>query len=375
MTLLRATVYICHNGSTVPTLDDLLEAKRTAVEVHEEKQRSKQCALDALASARLKLETTWFAAVGGIALTHAAQDCSFHETIDAILDKRLSTTRDRKRLAAWRKGLPGTPEQANAMAAKTPTRQKTNRSQALDVDFDTVDADELLQNLTQLEADAERAQKQEADADAQVRKTTKDLRKMDNHWRIKVGEILLAHADADGNSDFRQSLDRILEQRIAEHHRPLLGQFWRSATAPPTAPPAATDAALPAATIAPPPADQDATTIVPRPAETVLPGWVPRKLPDKKTWGAALLKPAGKDLPPNLVGACIRVVPRTGDRRPWVTRITEVVETSEDSILVHTDGDRDFSSAENTPTTPHPAAGGDDAEVTGRASPPPETGT
>ena len=88
-----------------------------------------------------------------------------------------------------------------------------------------------------------------------------------------------------------------------------------------------------------------------------------------------MLKPAGKDLPPNLVGACIRVVPRTGDRRPWVTRITEVVETSEDSILVHTDGHRDFSSAENTPTTPHPAAGGDDAEVTGRASPTPETGT
>ena len=196
---------------------------------------------------------------------------------------------------------------------------------------------------------------------------------MDNHWRIKVGETVLAHADADGNSDFRQSLDRILEQRIAEHHRPLLGLCWRSATAPPTALQAATDAALPAA-------DQDATTIAPQPAETVLLGWVPRKvpdkrLPDKKTWGAALLNPAGKDLPHNLVGARIRVAPRTGDRRPWVTRITEVVETSEDGILVRTDGHRDFSSAEDTPTTPHPDAGEDDAGMTGKASPTPETGT
>ena len=98
------------------------------------------------------------------------------------------------------------------------------------------------------------------------RRSTAKLRSRDRHWRVVVGLSVLTHADTIQN--FHRELDQIFTQRIADKDRPLLDR-WRN---------------------------QDATTSAPPPAETVLLGWVPRKLPDKK-WGAALLDPAGKNLP------------------------------------------------------------------------------
>jgi hypothetical protein len=298
----------------------LLDAKKTAVKVSEEKRHDTLRALEALAEGNRNVEITWAAAVGGVVFKHAAQDKTFHQTLDAILDKNLASKRDRKLLAEWRTGWPVTPGQATATADETTTRQKTKRSQVLDVDFDTVDANELLQNLAQLEAAAEHAQKEEADAHADVSKTAKDLRKMDNHWRIKMGETVLAHAEADGNGDFRQNLDRILEQHIAEHHRPLLRR-WRSTTAPPTAPPPATSTASPPATSAAPPAETAAHR-----------GWKPKKLPDD-SWGAVFRNPADcATLPEPLVGALIAV--KTIKRGEMIKKITEVIANDDTEVLV-----------------------------------------
>ncbi len=296
----------------MPTLKDLLDAKKTAVEVLEGKRQDTLRALEALAEGNRQVEITWSAAVGGVVFKHAAQDQTFRETLDAILDKNLSAKRDRKLLAEWRTGWPVTPEQATATAAETTARSKAKRSTALEVDFDTVDADELLQNLAQLKTDAEHAQKEEADADADVSKTTKDLRKTDNHWRIKVGETVLAHAEADGNGDFRQNLDGILEQRIAEHHRPLLRR-WRKSE-PPTAPP-------PATSTAPPPADTTAHR-----------GWKPTRLPDN-SWGAVFRNPADSATLPNpLVGALIAV--KTIKRGEMIKKITEVIASNDTEVIV-----------------------------------------
>ena len=312
----------------MPTLKDLLDAKKAAVKVRVEKRHDTLLALEALAEGKRVVEITWAAAVGGVVLKHAAQDQTFHETLDAILNKGLAAKRDRKLLAEWRTGWPVTPEQTTATEAETTTRPKAKRSQALDVDFDTVDADELLQSLAQLEADAEHAQKEQADADADVSKTTKDLRKTDNHWRIKVGETVLAHAEADGSGDFQQNLDRILELRIAEHHRPLLRR-WQSTTAPPTAPPpAASTAPPPAASTAPPPA----TSAAP-PVETAAHrGWNPRKLPDN-SWGAVFRNPADSaTLPEPLVGALIVV--KTSNRGELIKKITEVIASDDTEVFV-----------------------------------------
>ena len=304
----------------MPTLKDLLDAKKTAVKVREEKRNDTLRALEALAYGKRELEITWSAAVGGVVFKHAAQDQTFRETLDAILDKNLSAKRDRKLLAEWRTGWPVKPEQATATAAETTARPKAKQNPALDVDFDTVDADKLLQHLAQLEADAEHAQKEEADADADLSKTTKDLRKTDNHWRIKVGETVLAHAEADGNGDFRQNLDRILEQRIAEHHRPLLRR-WRSTTPPPTAPPPATSDAPPPAASATTPADTAAHR-----------GWKPKKLPDN-SWGAVFRNPADSATLPNpLVGALIAV--KTIKRGEMIKKITEVIASDDTEVLV-----------------------------------------
>ena len=200
-------------------------------------------------------------------------------------------------------------------------------------ELDVLSPDELLEKLDQVEADQRRQKEDVASASATAAKVATDLRSRDRHWRVGVGLSVLTYAGK--HLDFRRKLDDIFTQRITEKDRVLLDR-WRKKNA--------------------------ATTASPPPADDALTGWVPRKLPDKN-WGAALLNPAGKDLPPELVGLSIRVTPRKGD--PWVTRIIEVIESTDDRILVRHQGRPGFPApAANAPATPPPddhAAAGTDA--------------
>ena len=299
----------------MPSLNDLLKTKRTAVAALEDKQRSRQLKLDDLAAARRLVETTWFAVTSGVALGHAAGDSSFHATLAAILDERLTAKRDRKLFDEWKAGSPETLGQAAEAAPGLPKARKVRpRIQAPDIDLENVSAAELLQNVDELEADALLAQKEEAAAQDDVKEATKALRKRDSHWRIKVGEVVLEHAKR--NDDFHQMLDRIFEQRVAKQHRPLLDR-WRNATVPDAAPP-----------------PDDAHR-----------GWSPKKLPGE-SWGAVFQKAAGKALPDKLVGAAIIVRTRSGDE--WIARIVEVVSNDDKMVLVRTEGRWDSVPASET---------------------------
>ena len=264
----------------MPSLQDLLDAKRAAVAALEKKQLDRQVKFDNLAAARRAVETSWYAITGGVAIGYAAGNSDFHATLAAILDKHLTTKRDRRLLDEWKVEPPATPDVDIAPEPLT-VRKARPRNQVLDIDLENVSGAELLQNIEQLEADAQRARKEEADAKRDVREANKALRDRDNHWRIKVGESVLAHAgDDDG---FRKKLDTIFQKRVDEQHRPLLDR-WRNANA--------RDAA-------PPPADAHR-------------GWKPKQLADR-SWGASFPKSAGKPLPDELVGADIVVRTKGGD--------------------------------------------------------------
>ena len=197
-----------------------------------------------------------------------------------------------------------------------------------------------------------------ASARARFAATAGDIRSRDRHWRIVVGGSVLTQAAKV--PDFRRELDRLFTLRIADKDRLLLDR-WRNQDASPVATPPA-DATPPA---------EAAPVIAAPPAETAILGWVPRKLPDKE-WGAALDKPTDRDLPPDLVGLSIEVTPRKG--APWVTKLTEVIETGDDMILVRTEGHPVFPSpAENAAATPQPDADGDGGGVKKEASPPSES--
>ena len=308
----------------MPSLKDLLDAKRAAVVALEEKQRGYQLAIDELSVARRRVETVWCAAVGGVALAHANDDGGFRAAFTAILDERLRTKRDRKLLTEWKAGPSPPPDRPPDTPSTNTARARTARRPELDLDLETVAGAELLENVKQLETNAQLLQKEVANAKAGADQAGKALRRRDDHWRIKVGETVLAHAGDD--EEFRRMLDGIFELRIAEHHRPLLDR-WRSRTVPGTTPP---------------------------PAAAAHRGWKPHSLPDG-SWGAAFPNPAGKHLPAPLVGAAIVVRTSRGDE--WITRITEVIEQNDTSLLVRTEGRRDTAGAAGTTrSAPRPAA-------------------
>ena len=248
------------------------------------------------------------------------------------------------RLAEWKVGTPRAldGEPAVTAASEGGGNVRRRRKAALRRKLESLSPTELLEQLEQAEKSQRQQEEDVTSTRARVASVDAKLRSRDRHWRVVVGLSVLTHADTIPN--FRRELDQIFTQRIADKDRPLLDR-WRNQDA---------------TTSAPPPADQDATTSAPPPAETVLPGWVPRKLPDKK-WGAALLDPAGKNLPSDLVGVSIRVTPKTnGD--PWVTRIIEVVESTDDRILVRHEGRPGFPSpARKTPAMLPPDDRGDGA--------------
>ena len=318
--------------------------KRTAVKALEEEQSRLQSADAVTDAVRQAVDTAWNAAAGGIALAHADDDPKFRVTFTRILDDRITVKRDQKLLAEWKVGTPRAldGEPAVAAASEDGGNVRRRRKAALRRKLESLSPTELLEQLEQAEKSQRQQEEDVTSTRARVASVDAKLRSRDRHWRVVVGLSVLTHADTIPN--FRRELDQIFTQRIADKDRPLLDR-WRNQDA---------------TTSAPPPADQDATTSAPPPAETVLLGWVPRKLPDKK-WGAALLDPAGKNLPSDLVGVSIMVTPKTnGD--PWVTRIIEVVESTDDRILVRHEGRPGFPSpARKTPAMLPPDDRGDGA--------------
>ena len=319
----------------MPSLEDLLATRRTAVKALEEEQRNLQSTTDYKDAVQDAVDTAWRAAAGGVALAQADDDPQFRGTLTAVLEELISGKRNRNILAEWKAGTPQAPEGAPAAAgaSKHDGNLRRRRKAAMRRELDALSPDELLEKLDQVEADQRR----------QTRTSPVPVRRP-RRWPKSCG----AETGAGGSSsacpssphagkhpDFRRKLDDIFTQRITEKDRVLLDR-WRNKNA--------------------------ATTASPPPADDALTGWVPRTLPDK-VWGAALLNPAGKDLPPELVGLSIRVTPRKGD--PWVTRIIEVIESTDDRILVRHQGRPGFPApAANAPATPPPddhAAAGTDA--------------
>ena len=299
------------------SLDDLLAATRNTTAKLEKTQRGYQLTLGELDEARRAVETAWSAAAGGVVLRHADEDSDFRTTLTDILNQKISKKRDRTLLDEWKAGTPSAPHQKPDAPDATDTRSRKARRRHLDSDFDleTLSGTELLQNVKQLEEDVQLQQKEVADARREADQAGKALRRRDNRWRIKVGETILEYAGTNG--EFRQSLDRIFDQRIKEQHRALL-DLWRNRNAAVATPP-------------PPPADH--------------PGWRPKKLPDG-AWGAALSDPAGKTLPDPLLGASIVVTARNG--KEWSTRIKEVVENNDAELLVRTEGRQDTGRSRST---------------------------
>ena len=231
---------------------------------------------------------------------------------------------DRKLLDEWKAGPPPAPDQAPDTPSTNTSKARRTRRREQDLDLEAVSGAELLENLKQLETNAQLLQKEVADAKAGADQAGKALRRRDDHWRIKVGSTVLAHAG--DNDEFRQSLDRIFELRIAQHHRALLDR-WRNKTTP--------------GTISPPTA-------------TAYRGWKPEKLPDN-SWGAVCPDPEGTTLPAPLVGAEIVVKALNGDQ--WSTKIKEVIGQSNTSVLVRTEGRQDTARAAGTTrSAPRPAA-------------------
>lgn len=313
----------------MPSLEELLAAKRTAVKNLEEKERSLQSTTYRAAAARQVVDTAWRAAAGGCALAHANNNAAFRDTLAGILDGHISGKRDRERLAEWKAGARSPLDESGAKedSRKSDGKARRQRMAALRREFESLSAEELLAALEQTET----AQKEEEEAVANARErvagTSSELRSRDRHWRIVVGLSVLAHAKR--NAEFQRQLDLIFTKRIAAKDRVLLGR-WRKENTPRRADP--------------------------EPAKGgPVPGWVPRKIPQDGAWGAALLEPAAVDLPAKLVGAAIIVTSRKGLR--WITEVTEVVEKSDDKILVRTGTRRDPVPGESAATTPSAADG------------------
>ena len=313
----------------MPSLEDLLATRRAAVEALEEKQRNLQSTADYKDAVQDAVDTAWRAAAGGVALAQADDDPQFRVTLTGVLDNLISGKRNLTLLAEWKEDALHAPDGDPAAKAdpKHDVNLRRRRKAEVRRELEVLSPDELLEKLVQAEADHRQQKEDVASVRAKAATAAADLRSRDRHWRVVVGLSVLTHAGE--HPDFCQKLDEIFSRRVAEKDLVLLNR-WRNNNATPTA--------------STPPTDDAAST----PADDALPGGVPRKLPDK-TWGAALLSPGSKDLPSELVGLSIRVTPRKGD--PWITRIIEVIESTDDRILVRHEGRPGFPAPENSPAT------------------------
>ena len=324
----------------MPTVESILAAQRAAVQELEQEERNLHGVTERKEVLQDVLTTAWHAAAGGVSIAQARDDPGFRAVLTKVLDQRVTGNRKRKLFERWKAAGTETeskPEVDGTPDPKSDGQATRQRKAEMRRELQTLSPDELLEELARVEVDQRQSLENVARVRTRKEDASSDLRSRDRQWRVGVGVSVLAHASAD--ADFRSTLDRVFTQRIADKDRALLAR-WRYQRAARPAPPKADDA---------PPPDPDG----------VLLGWVPRKLPDK-SWGA-LLKPPGKDLPPDLVGCAIKVRPRKGE--PWITTIIEVVDKSDDGILVRHAGHPGFPSpGGNTPAVPKTDVGGDGGE-------------
>ena len=88
----------------MPSLEDLLATRRTAVKALEEKQRNLQSTTDYKDAVQDAVDTAWRAAAGGVALAQADDDPQFRGTLTAVIEELISGKRDRNILAEWKAG-------------------------------------------------------------------------------------------------------------------------------------------------------------------------------------------------------------------------------------------------------------------------------
>ena len=326
----------------MPTVESLLAAQRAAVQDLEQEERNLHGITERKEILQDVLTTAWHAAAGGVSIAQARDDPGFRAVLTKVLDQRVTGNRKRKLFERWKAAdteteskpeVDGTPDPKSDGQATRQRRAEMRR------ELQALSPDELIEELARVETDQRQSLESVARARTRKEDASSDLRSRDRQWRVVVGVSVLGQASAD--ADFRSTLDRVFTQRIADKDRALLAR-WRYQHAARPAPPKADNTPSP---------DPDG----------ILLGWVPRKLPDK-SWGA-LLKPPGKDLPPDLVGRALQVKPRKGE--PWITTIVKVVERSDDSILVRHTGHPGFPSpGGNTPAAPKTDGGGERSEET-----------
>ena len=293
----------------MPTVESLLAARRAAVKDLEQEDRRLRSIVERKELLQEVVATAWNAAAGGMALAQANDDPAFRKVLTHVLEEHVAGKRNQQLLQKWKAaGAESAPQREEDTTANPEGDERSRRQRKAELRRELValSPDELLEELARVEVDHRQAEENVARARARKETAARELRSRDRHWRVVVGVSVLTHAE---DPDFRRQLDGIFDQRVADKDRALLAR-WRGRFTTTTTP-AKTD-------VAPP--DQDGA----------LRGWVPRKLPDK-SWGA-LRKPPGSDLPSELIGCSIQVVPRKGD--PWVTTIVEVVEANAEQVLV-----------------------------------------
>ena len=331
---------MCGIIERMPTVEELLAALRAAVQELERDERGLSSITERKAVVLDVLAGRWHGAAGGCAIAEASDDPAFRTVLAKVLDQRVRGNRKRRLFEQWKTAGTKTeskPEAKGAPDRKTEGQATRQRRAEMRRELETLSPDELLAELTKVEAEEQQALRNVARTRTRKKAASGELRRRDRQWRVAVGVSVLAQASAD--ADFGSTLDEVFTRRIADKDRALLAR-WRDRRAARPAPPKTDEA---------PPPDADG----------ILLGWVPRKLPDK-SWGA-LRKPPGKDLPSDLVGRSIKVTPRTGE--PWITTIVKVVQKNDDSILVQHAGHPRFPSpGENTPAAPTTDVGGDGGE-------------
>ena len=294
----------------MPTVESLLAARRAAVKDLEQEDRKLRSIVERKELLQEVVATAWHAAAGGMALAQATDEPAFRKVLTHVLEERVAGKRNRHLLQKWKAaGAESAPRPEEDATPDPDGDEKSRRQRKAELRRELValSPDELLEELARVEVDHRQAEENVARARARKETAASELRSRDRHWRVVVGVSVLTQAGKD--PDLHRQLDGIFQQRVADKDRVLLAR-WRSRFTETTAPAETDDA----------PPDQDGA----------LRGWVPRKLPDK-SWGA-LRKPPGSDLPSELIGRSIQVVPRKGD--PWATKIVEVVEANDEQVLV-----------------------------------------
>ena len=150
---------------------------------------------------------------GWRALAHANEDSAFRAVFTTILDERLRTKRDRKLLEEWTAGPPHPLTSRLTRRRPIPPRHVPRDGPSWTWTWKRFPAPSFWKMSRSSRRMPRCSRRKSPRPRWAPTGPGKALRRRDDHWRIKTGELLLAHAG--DNDEFRQTLDKIFEQRIA----------------------------------------------------------------------------------------------------------------------------------------------------------------